>query len=172
MKTIPIGIEYGNQILEIFNDAILNTTALYEYQPRTIEKIENWFETKKTNNFPVIGLVNEDNQLLGFGSYGTFRAFPAFKYSVEHSLYIHKNHRGLGLGKILMTEIINHAKKQDYHCLIAGIDSSNESSIELHKKFNFEFCGRVKQAGYKFNKWLDLEFYQLLLETPTNPIDG
>lgn len=133
--------------------------------------MKTWFDTKIQNNFPVIGLVNEQDELMGFGSYGTFRAFPAYKYTVEHSLYVQKDHRGKGLGKILLSEIIKNAQAQDYHCLIAAIDSTNEASIRLHRQFDFEFCGRIKQAGYKFGTWLNVDFYQLLLETPTHPVE-
>lgn len=164
MKIINCGREYSDQILEIFNDAIANSTALYEYEPRTIETMENWFDIKEANHFPVIGIINEQNDLMGFGSYGTFRNFPANKFTVEHSLYVHPHHRGKGIGKILLEEIIRNAINQKYHCMVAGIDSSNEQSIALHKKFGFEFSGRIRHAGYKFSKWLDLDFYQLILD--------
>src|ERR1035437_5867456 len=122
MKIIYCNKEYAEQILNIFNDAIINSTALYDYNPRTIEDMNKWFENKEKNNFPVIGLIDEGDNLLGFGSYGIFRAWPAYKYTVEHSLYIQKNQRGKGLGKILLAEIIKNAMRQDYHCLVAGID--------------------------------------------------
>ena len=169
MNTIYCNPQYSKQILEIFNDAILNSTALYDYQPRTMENMKTWFENKTRNHFPVIGIIGDNEELLGFGSYGTFRAWPAYKYSVEHSLYIRKDHRGEGLGKIILSEIIKNATNQDYHCLIAGIDSTNHASIELHQSLGFIFSGTIKQAGYKFSKWLDLDFYQLILPTPLHP---
>ncbi|WP_430901553.1 MULTISPECIES: GNAT family N-acetyltransferase [unclassified Paraflavitalea] len=154
---------YAPQILEIFNDAILNSTALYDYEPRTLENMNAWFKTKDAGNYPVIGLVDENDQLLGFGSYGTFRERAAYKPTVEHSIYIHKDHRGKGLGKILMPEIINAAKLQGYHCIMAGIDASNAVSIKLHEQFGFREVGVIKEVGFKFNRWLDLAFYQLLI---------
>lgn len=129
--------------------------------------MKNWFDTKIKNDLPVIGVVDDQHNLMGFGSYGTFRDWPAYQYTIEHSLYIHQNYRGRGLGKLILAEIIKQATKQQYHCLIAGIDSTNEASIHLHKAFGFEFSGRIKHAGYKFSKWLDLDFYQLLLATPS-----
>ena len=168
-KTIFCDYTFSTQILDIFNEAILNSSALYDYQPRTMENMKTWFENKIKGNFPVIGVIDENEKLLGFGSYGTFRAWPAYKYTIEHSLYIHKDHRGVGLGRIILDEIIKNAINQNYHCLIAGIDSSNLRSIRLHKSFGFEFSGRIKQVGYKFSNWLDLEFYQLLLKTPISP---
>lgn len=172
MKIISLTREYAKEVLDIFNDAILNSTALYDYKVWTEDIIESWFETKKINNFPIIGLVDDDNNLLGFGSYGTFRIRPAYKYTIENSLYVHKDHRGKGYGKVLLNEIIKNATSQNYHCIIGVIDSANKVSVELHKSFGFELSGTFKQVGYKFGKWLDADFYQLILPTPLEPKDG
>lgn len=132
----------------------------------------SWFENKGRGNFPVIGAVNENGELLGFASYGTFRAWPAYKYSVEHSIYVAAQQRGKGLGKMLLQEVINSARKQDYHVLIGGIDSQNVVSIQLHKRFGFQHAGTIREVGFKFGRWLDLDFYQLVLDTPSKPFDG
>ncbi|WP_330961137.1 GNAT family N-acetyltransferase [Photobacterium sp. 53610] len=163
---------HGAAIQAIFNDAICNTTALYEYQPRSMEVIQTWFATKTANEFPVIGIENETGELMGFASYGTFRAWAAFKYSVEHSVYIHPEHQGKGLGKMLMEALIQSARAQNYHVMVGGIDASNTGSIALHKKLGFEYSGTIKQAAYKFDRWLDLDFYQLTLDTPLKPVSG
>ena len=163
---------HANAILGIFNEAIVNSTALYDYKPRTQESMIAWFKAKEAGRFPVIGITASDNQLLGFASYGTFRAWPAYKYSVEHSVYVHKNHRGKGIGLALMQQLITVAKDQQYHTMIGGIDIANTSSIALHERLGFTHAGTIKQAGFKFGRWLDLGFYQLLLETPIHPIDG
>ncbi|MCE5332943.1 MAG: N-acetyltransferase family protein [Bacteroidales bacterium] len=170
MKIISCTPEYAPQILDIFNDAILNTTALYDYKPWTLDTMKAWFETKAQHNFPVIGIVDDENRLMGFGSYGTFRIRPAYKYTIENSLYVHKDHRGKGLGKILLQEIIRHAAAQNYHCIIGVIDAANEVSINLHKRFGFEEVGTFKQVGFKFGKWLDVVFMQLMLPAPENPV--
>jgi phosphinothricin acetyltransferase len=159
-------------ILEIFNDAILHSTALYDYKPRTPASMTTWFAAKHNNHFPVIGLEDDAGTLLGFASYGSFRAYPAYKYSVEHSIYVQKDHRGEGLGRKLLEEIIHVAGEQGVHTLIGGIDASNEASIALHQALGFEHAGTIRQAGFKFGRWLDLAFYQRLLETPLNPVDG
>lgn len=173
MKTILCGTEYSDQILEILNDAILNTTALYDYQIWSKETMQQWFEIKKKGNFPVIGIIDETtSELLGFGTYGHFRYRQAYKYSVEISLYVHKNHREKGLGKILMNEIIRNASEQNYHCLVGVIDSANEVSIGLHRQFGFVHSGTVRETGYKFNRWLDIDIYQLLLPYPEHPVEG
>jgi len=163
---------HANGILAIFNDAIVNSTALYDYKPRTPEMITNWFEDKVKGNYPVIGIENDAGQLMGFGSYGTFRVRPAYKYSVEHSVYVDARFRGQGVGKGLLQEIIAAAQSQQYHVLVGGIDASNTVSIRLHEAAGFTFCGTIRQAGFKFGRWLDLSFYQLILPTPSQPRDG
>jgi L-amino acid N-acyltransferase len=159
-------------ILDIFNDAIANSTALYDYQPRSIDSMTTWFATKAAGNFPVIGAIDATGELLGFASYGTFRAWPAYKYTIEHSVYVHKNYRGQGIGRSLLQQLIIAAQQQEYHTMIGGIDMSNTASIALHEKLGFTHAGTIKQAGFKFGRWLDLGFYQLILATPTHPIDG
>lgn len=172
MKLTPCDIGFSEPILAILNEAIANSTALYDYTPRTKESMVAWFENKRKGNFPVIGAVNEAGELLGFASYGTFRAWPAYKYSVEHSIYVALEHRGKGLGKTLLQQIINSARSQQFHVLIGGIDSQNSASIQLHKRFGFSHAGTIKQVGFKFGRWLDLDFYQLILNTPVRPVDG
>jgi L-amino acid N-acyltransferase YncA len=163
---------HADAILVIFNDAILNSTALYDYKPRTQEMMAAWFEIKAKGKYPVIGIENESGELVGFGSYGTFRAFPAYQYTVEHSVYVDARFRGQGIGKRLLREIITAAQQQDYHVLVGAIDASNTVSIHLHEALGFTPCGTIRQAGFKFNRWLDLVFYQLLLPTPAEPRDG
>ena len=163
---------HADAILAIFNDAILHSTALYDYQPRTMHNMVAWFEAKRNGGFPVIGLEDGQGQLLAFGSYGTFRAFPAYKYSVEHSVYVHPEHRGQGLGRIILRELIAAARHDERHALIGAIDASNAGSIALHERMGFQHVGTLPQVGFKFGRWLDLAFYQLLLETPTQPVDG
>ncbi len=162
---------HAEQILEILNDAIETSTALYDYKHRTLESMVSWFEAKRSGSFPVIGVM-ESNQLAGFASYGVFRPWPAYKYTVEHSVYVHKEHRGKGLGLALMRELIAEARRQELHVMVGGIDIENRSSIALHEKLGFVSAGVVKQAAFKFGRWLDLAFYQLVLDTPPNPVDG
>ena len=159
-------------ILDILNEAIANSTSVYDYEPRTIGMMQNWFADRQAGNFPVIGIEDSAGTLLGYASYGVFRARPAYKYSVEHSLYVHVDHRGKGLGRILLQQIIDTATSQNYHLLVGGIDTSNTTSIALHERFGFSHAGTVRQAGFKFGRWLDLALYQLILPTPANPVDG
>ncbi|HYM34438.1 MAG TPA: GNAT family N-acetyltransferase [Steroidobacteraceae bacterium] len=173
MRFVDCTLEaHGSAILEIFNEAILNSTALYEYKIFPPEKMTSWFADKRAGNYPVIGAVDDRGALLGFASYGVFRARPAYKYTIEHSVYVHKEYRGTGIGKALLPKLIEAAQGQNYHVMIGGIDAENKASIELHKKFGFVHAGTITQSGFKFGRWLDLVFYQLTLNTPNNPVDG
>ncbi len=163
---------HAEAILAIFNDAIVNSTALYDYKPRTPEMMASWFNGKSKGNFPVIGIENDTGDLMGFGSYGSFRAWPAYKYSVEHSVYVDARFRGRGIGKRLLKELIATAERQGYHLLVGVIDTSNAVSIRLHEHLGFVHSGTIRQAGFKFGRWLDAAFYQLILSTPSNPVDG
>jgi L-amino acid N-acyltransferase YncA len=163
---------HSTPILAIFNDAIANSTALYDYRPRAPESMSAWFDAKTRGRYPVIGVEDADGGLMGFASYGPFRAWPAYKYTVEHSIYVDARFRGQGLGRRLLQEIVAAAQRQDYHVMIGGIDAANAVSIRLHESVGFTHCGTVRQAGFKFGRWLDLAFYQLILSTPSAPVDG
>lgn len=163
---------HAGAILDIFNEAIEHSTALYDYKAREPQSMVGWFEAKQRGGFPVIGVEDAAGTLLAFGSYGSFRAWPAYKYSVEHSVYVHKDHRGRGLGRLVMRRLIEAAREQGLHAMIGGIDASNAGSIALHDSLGFRHVGTLPQVGFKFGRWLDLAFYQLLLDTPAQPVDG
>ena len=163
---------HAEAILAIFNEAIVNSTALYDYKPRTREMMTAWFQTKVNGKYPVIGIENDSGELLGFGSYGTFRAWPAYKYSIEHSVYVDVRFRGRGIGGRLLQEVIAKAREQDYHILVGASDAANSASLRLHERLGFTHCGTIRQAGFKFGRWLDLLFYQLILSTPSDPKEG
>ena len=163
---------HADAILAILNEAIVTSTALYDYQPRTAASMAAWFAAKAAGRYPVIGAVDEAGTLLGFASYGPFRAFPAYKYTVEHSIYVHREHRGRGLGRALLERLIEAARGQDVHVLVGVIDMANTGSIALHEQLGFRHAGTLQQAGFKFGRWLDVGFYQRILDTPGAPVDG
>jgi len=150
------------QLLTIYNDIILHTTAVYDYEPHTLEMREAWFKTKQEQGFPVF-VAEEDGKILGFSSIGPFRAWAAYKYSVENSVYVSAKQRGKGIGKLLIPPLIDASKKMGMHTIIAGIDASNEASLKLHKSFGFEEVAHFKEVGWKFEGWLDLKFLQLIV---------
>lgn len=164
--------QHAGMILDILNEAIVHSTALYDYAVWTPESMDPWFETKRRGGFPVLGAVDGAGALLGFASYGTFRARPAYKYSVEHSVYVDKSRRGAGVGLALMQALVAVAIERQVHVMVGGIDACNRASIALHEKLGFFHAGTIRQAGFKFGRWLDLAFYQLLLDTPESPVDG
>jgi len=163
---------HGAAILDILNEQIRTSTAVYEYVPRPPDWMANWFKAKEAKNFPVIGVETEAGELMGFATYGVFRDRPAYKYTVEHSVYVHQDHRRKGLGKVLMERLIVAAREQDLHVMVGGIDATNAVSIALHEQLGFVHAGTIRESGYKFGRWLDLAFYQLTLQTPRNPVDG
>ena len=157
-------------ILEIYNHAILNTTAIYTYNAQTLEDRTLWFNNKNEDGFPVL-VFEENNIVIGFATFGPFRAWPAYKYTIEHSVYVHDGYKHHGIGTALLKEILRIADERKFATLVAGIDASNENSIKMHKKLGFEYSGTIRRAGFKFGKWLDLAFYQLNLSGPETPIE-
>ena len=149
-------------ILEITNYEILNSTVLYEYEARSLDTQLQWFNDKMANGWPVL-VAELNGAVVGFGTFGKFRERIAYRFSVEHSVYVHKDHRGKAIGNALMVELIRLAKAQGYHTMIAGIDSTNMGSVEFHRKFGFEVIGTFKEVGFKFDKWLNVVFMQLIL---------
>lgn len=150
-------------ILEIINHQILNSTSIYDYEPRDFETHKLWFEEKLILDLPVI-VAETDNGTIGYATYGTFRNKIGYRYTVEHSLYVAEEFLGKGVGKLLLAELIKLAKKQKYHTMIGVIDSENKGSIAFHEKYGFETVGVIKESGYKFDRWLNSVFMQLILE--------
>jgi L-amino acid N-acyltransferase len=159
-------------VRDIFNDAILQTTALYDYQPRSADAVLQWFGAKARAAYPVLGAVDAAGQLCGFASYGQFRAWPAYKYTIEHSVYVHPAQRRQGVARLLMQNLIERAIVQQYHTMVGGIDADNAVSIALHEQLGFRHAGTITHAGFKFGRWLDLAFYQLLLPGPLCPVES
>ena len=149
-------------ILEITNHAIAQTTAIYDYDQRTLKYQQQWFDNRLAAGFPV--LVAESNgNVVGYASYGAFRERQAYKSTAEHSVYVAHGFEGAGIGSKLLTEIIARAKNAGIHTLIGGIDASNADSIAFHEKFGFQRAGLIREAAYKFDRWLDLVFVQKML---------
>ena len=159
----PYKTEDTQAILEIINHNILHSTALYDYNIRTYEQQKNILEDKISKNFPVI-VAELDGNVVGFGMYSEFRFREAYKFTVEHSVYVNESFHGKGIGKLLLQELIALARKQNLHTMIAVIDSENQSSVEFHEKFGFETVGIIKESGFKFDRWLHSVFMQLILE--------
>ncbi|WP_396146421.1 GNAT family N-acetyltransferase [Flavobacterium sp.] len=162
IKIRPYQIEDTQAILEIINYNILNSTALYDYEPRSLENQIAIFDDKLKKGFPII-VATENEIVIGFGYYSEFRFREAYRFTVEHSVYAHPNHIGKGIGKLILENLIDLAIAQKLHTMIGVIDSENQSSIEFHKKFGFEIAGTIKDSGFKFDRWLHSVFVQKML---------
>lgn len=149
-------------ILKIMNDAILHSTALYDYTCRSNEYIVEWFTKKQEQGLPVL-VAESQGVVAAYASYGIFRPFEGFRFSVEHSIYIDQNFQRQGIGKKLLKLLIEKARGQGMHTMLGGIDAENYGSITLHKQFGFQEVGRLNQVGFKFDRWLDMVFLQLIL---------
>lgn len=158
----PATVAHLNSILSIMNHAILYTTAIYDYEPKSLQEIEQWFAVKQQANFPVIVALQND-EVIGYATYHQLKDKAGYKFCVEHSVYVAEEHKAKGIGKLLLSELITLAKEQSMHSMIGLIDADNKNSIAFHEKFGFTKAGLLKQAGYKFNRWLDVQIMQLML---------
>jgi len=149
-------------MLAIYNDAIINTTAVYDYQPRSSDAQRQWFETKQAQGLPVF-VAHAGVTIIGFGSFGPFRPWPAYQYTVENSLYVDSSYRRRGAGTVLLGSLLEAAQRAGYHAMVAGIDATNEASLALHRKAGFQPVAHFREVGWKFERWLDLVFMERML---------
>jgi phosphinothricin acetyltransferase len=148
-------------VLDIYNDAVLNTTAIWNEQPVDLANRQAWFDARKTQSYPILVAVQGDGQVLGYSSFGDWRLFEGFRHTVEHSVYVRADQRGKGLGPLLMQALIERARLCDKHMMVAAIESGNAASVGLHERLGFITTGQMPQVGTKFGRWLDLTFMQL-----------
>ncbi|WP_375731224.1 GNAT family N-acetyltransferase, partial [Azospirillum sp. B506] len=142
-------------ILAILNEAILNTTAVWSLTPSTLEQRRAWMADRQAKAMPI--LVSErDGAVVGFASYGEFRPWEGYTHTVEHSIYVDSSMRGKGIGRGLLASLLDDAKRNGKHTMIAGIEAENTASIRLHAGFGFVEAGCLRQVGRKFDSWLDL----------------
>jgi phosphinothricin acetyltransferase len=158
--------EHGAAMLAVVNETIVNTTWVYDYVPRTSEQLAAWVADRRSGGFPVVVAEDQGGELLGFGTFGRFRHLPAYKYTVEHSVFVDRTARRRGIGKYLLQCLIKEAIERDLHVLIGAIDSTNLPSIALHESLGFELCGTLREVGYKQGRWLDALLYQYVFATP------
>lgn len=151
-------------ITAIYNLAVERTTAIWNDRLVDVADRAAWLAERTGTGFPVIVAVDEADAAIGYATYGPFRPHDGFRHSVEHSVYVHESQRGRGLGSALMLAIIERARAEGRHAMIAGVDAGNAGSIALHERLGFERVGLLPQVGVKFGRWLDLAFLQLVLD--------
>ncbi len=147
-------------IMDIYNDAVANTTAIWNEAVVDLDNRKAWFAARRERGFPVL-VASRGKQVIGYASYGDWRAFDGYRHTVEHSVYVHKDARGTGTGKRLLKALIDRASFNGVHVMIAGIEAENAASIKLHEKLGFRIVGRFSEVGIKFGRWLDLTCMEL-----------
>jgi len=157
-------------ILAIYNDAVLSTTASYDYEPRSLEHRQQWFASRERERYPVFVAVNssgeDSGRIVGWSALNPYHDRVGYRFTSENSVYVAEDQRGRGIGSRLLAPLIPAAEERGLHTIIAAIDSSNEASLRLHARFGFETVGHFKQVGYKFGRWLDVIYLERLLREP------
>ena len=152
-------------ILKIYNAEILNGTATWNSTKKSIENLQTWFNDLHTQEFPLFVAEHpESKQIAGYADYSSFRQIQGFKQTVEHSVFIHPDFTRQGLGKALMLKLMDHARQNKIHVMVAAIDHENQASIVLHEKLGFKQTGYMPEVGQKFGKWRDLVLMQRILD--------
>lgn len=156
-------------IREIYNDAVSNTTAIWNDQPVDLANRQAWFAARQSQGYPVLVAADEEDNVLGYASFGDWRPFDGFRHTVEHSVYVRNDQRGKGIGPLLLAALIQSAKACDKHVMVAAIESGNLGSIRLHERAGFVTTGQMPEVGIKFGRRLDLTFMQLNLNAGASP---
>ncbi|TLP44996.1 N-acetyltransferase family protein [Cohaesibacter sp. CAU 1516] len=164
MKIRPATSADATAITAIYNDLVETSTAVWKTKLFTVEDRIAWIKERNEGGCPVLIAELPDGTVAGFATYGPWRAGDGYCHTVEHTVHVEASHRGQGIGKQLLTALIDYAKGTDLHVLIAGIEAENQASIKLHAKLGFIECGTMHQVGTKFGRWLDLTIMQLTLD--------
>ena len=148
------------QIMEIYNDAVLNSTATFDTEPRTIEKQMAWFNNHSKKHPIFVAEKNEN--VIGWASLSPWSDRCAYDTTVELSVYVDKNFRGQGIGGKLLELVTLEGKKVGNHTVLSRITEGNESSIHLHEKLGYKHVGVMKEVGFKFGRFLDVNMMQIV----------
>ncbi len=155
-------------IAAIYNHAVLHTDAIWNEQTVDTANRVAWMQQRTASGYPVLVAII-DEQVAGYASFGDWRAFEGFRHTVEHSVYVHPDFQGRGVGRALMEQLITAARACGKHVMVAGIESANSASIALHQRLGFVITASMPQVGTKFGRWLDLTFMQLQLDNRAIP---
>ena len=161
-------VKDAGPIAGIYNQAVRDTVAIWNDSEVDVANRRAWIADRQVAGYPVL-VLEEGGEVIGYASYGPYRPFDGYKYSVEHSVYVRPEHHGRGYGRLLMEALIERARKGKVHVMIGGIAAENEGSLVLHKKLGFVETGRMPEVGQKFGRWLDLVFMQLHVDNRREP---
>jgi phosphinothricin acetyltransferase len=146
-------------LLTIYNDVIASSTAVYREEAATLDDRRTWLRTRTSEGYPVLVAV-DDAGVAGFASFGDFRAWPGYRFTVEHTVHVRADRRGQGVGSALMRPLIDRAVQLGKHVMVAGVDADNAGSIRFHERLGFVTAGHFHEVGFKFGRWLDLVFME------------
>jgi phosphinothricin acetyltransferase len=151
------------ELLAIYNDVIATSTAIYTEQAATLEDRTAWWNQRVSQGYPVL-VALDGTGVIGFGSFGDFRAWPGYRFTVEHTVHVRADRRGQGVGSTLMAPLLGRASALGKHVVLAGVDAENLPSLRFHERLGFTRVAHFKHVGFKFGRWLDLIFLQRFLE--------
>ena len=146
-------------LLGIYNEVIATSTAIYSDVPVTLEERRQWWRSRTAQGYPVLA-ARDAHGVAGFATFGDFRAWPGYRFTVEHSVHVRANGRGQGVGTLLVQALLPRAAALGKHVMMAGVDADNAASIRFHERLGFARSGHLREVGYKFGRWLDLVFLQ------------
>ncbi len=146
-------------ILAIYNDAVLNTTAIWNDDPADLDNRRAWYEQRRALGYPVL-VAADEGRVIGYASFGDYRPFQGYRFTVENSVYVAADARGRGAGALLLGALVEAGIAAGKHVMVAGIDASNTVSLRLHARHGFVETARMPELGFKFGRFLDLVFMQ------------
>ena len=154
-------------ILDIYNDVVATSTAIYRDEPATLADRRSWFAARQAERQPVL-VATDGGAVVGFAAFGGFRPWPGYRFTVEHSVHVRADRRGQGVGAALMAPLLDRAAALGMHVMIAGVDADNERSIRFHERLGFTRVAHLREVGFKFGRWLDLVLMQRILNHRTS----
>ncbi len=146
-------------LVEIYNEVIATSTAVYSSDPVTLADRREWWRARTGQGYPVL-VAHDSRGVCGFATFGEFRAWPGYRFTVEHTVHVRADGRSRGVGTLLVQALFPRAAALGKHVMIAGVDAANAASIRFHERLGFTQCGCLREVGYKFDRWLDLVFLQ------------
>jgi L-amino acid N-acyltransferase len=152
-------------LLEIYNEVIASSTAVFHDTPVSLDDRRRWWQARVAQGYPVL-IAQDSAGVAGFATFGDFRSWPGYRYTIEHSVHVRRDQRGRGTGTALVKALFPLASALGKHVMVAGIDAANTGSIRFHEKLGFEKVGQLREVGWKFSRWLDLVFLQKSLTNP------
>jgi L-amino acid N-acyltransferase YncA len=150
-------------ISAIYNEVVATSTAIFSHLPVTPEERAHWWQSRLAQGYPVL-VARDAHAVVGFASFAEFRAWPGYRFTVEHTVHVRGDGRGRGIGSALMRALLAHAGALGKHVMVAGVDADNAAAIRFHERLGFERAGRLREVGYKFDRWLDLVFLQRAIQ--------